>query len=323
MAIGLREGIVNLPGAAARWGRGLKDPVLLAGVVGVAGLVGVAIFAPHIAPFAPAYRTPITTDATGQLLVPPFLPGKVHRLGTDDLGRDILSRLIYGTRYALLFAMLVVPARFGLAAITGLLAAFRGGIWERVINWFGTFFTAVPQVLIPLALIPTVNLLYMNDNPTTLFWGVLLVALPGIPRLASSIRQQALEVMALPLVEGAQAMGASTPRTIFRHILPQMGPQLATMLALELPAVLTLTALLGYFRANPGGAIFDTDGFKPVAPIIPEWGSLMESPIVMLLANKWWMWAPFVALFVAVLAFNLLGEGLRRQWASQTGWRLK
>ncbi|MDB4896508.1 MAG: transporter permease, partial [Firmicutes bacterium] len=125
-AFGIREGIVNLPGAVRRWGRALKDPVLLAGVVGVAALAAVAVLAPRIAAFDPLYRSPIFTDRAGLLHVPPFLPDQVHRLGTDDLGRDVFSRLIYGTRYALLFALLVVPARFGLAAVTGMLAAFRG-----------------------------------------------------------------------------------------------------------------------------------------------------------------------------------------------------
>jgi ABC-type dipeptide/oligopeptide/nickel transport system permease subunit len=317
------EALSATPDRLRRAGKALRDPVLLAGSLLVVGLVAVAILAPQLAPFDPQYRAAIYQDATGKLFVPPFLPDKLHLLGTDDLGRDLLSRVIYGTRYALLFAGLAVPTRFVLAVLFGLLAAFRGGIWEKLIAWLSTFFTAVPQVVLPLVLIPTANLFYLNDHGATLTWGVLLVALPGIPRMAASVRQQALEVMAQPFVEGARAVGAGTARTIFRHIFPQMLPQLATMFALEVPAVLTLTAVLGYFKANPGGVVVDTASFKPIAPVIPEWGSLMEIPLMVLLAGRWWMAAPFVALFVSVLAFNMLGEGLRRQWASQTGWRWK
>ncbi|HLO02455.1 MAG TPA: ABC transporter permease subunit, partial [Symbiobacteriaceae bacterium] len=314
----LLAGVVALPG---RLRKAMRDRMLLAGSLLVLGLVVVAVLAPWIAPFDPALKAQAIQLPGGVILVPPFTPGGQHWLGTDDLGRDVFSQILFGTRYALVFAMLAVPARFLLAVPFGLLAAFRGGTWAKIIRWTSIFFTAVPQVLLPLALIPAVNLIFMDRPGTALFWGVVLVALPGAPRLAGSVQQQAAEVLALPMVEGAYAVGAGTGRTLFRYILPQIFPQLATMLTLEIPAILTTTALLGYFRANPGGAIYDTQTYLPIAPKLPEWGSLMESPMMLLLAGRWWLWAPFIALCVAVLAFNLVGEGMRRALASRTGWK--
>lgn len=314
----LWAGLMRLPGGLRR---AMRDPVLLAGTLLVLGLVVVAVGAPWLAPYDPAKEVLIVFGPNGEMTGPPFLPGREHWLGTDAMGRDTLSQILFGTRYALAFALVAVPVRFLMAVPLGLVAAFRGRVWDGLIDWLSTFFTAIPLVLLPLVLIPAVNLVYRGLAGPSFAWAVFLIALPGAPRLARAVRQQAAEVLAQPFVEGAYAVGAGTARTLFRYVLPQMLPQLATTLTLEVPAVLTLTTLLGFFRAYPGGAIYDTSGFRIVAPLVPEWGSIMESPLLLLLAGRWWLWAPFVALCVAVLAFNLLGEGLRRVWASQTGWK--
>ncbi|HLO02060.1 MAG TPA: ABC transporter permease subunit, partial [Symbiobacteriaceae bacterium] len=244
----LRLGLVNLwPGLR----KGLRDPVLLTGTLLVLGLVIVAVAAPWLAPHDPAQRTNVLFGPGDLIQVAPFAPSKGYPLGSDSLGRDLLSRILFGTRYALLFTLLAVPTRFLLAIPLGLVAAFRGGRWERLTRWLSAFFAAVPQVLLPLALIPTINLLYKNEVGRPLFFAVLLVALPGAPRLAASVRSQAVEVLSQPFVEGGYAVGAGSARLLFRYILPQMLPQLATMLALEVPPVLTLTAVLGYFGAFP------------------------------------------------------------------------
>lgn len=301
--------------------KGLRDPVLLIGSVLVLGLIALAVMAPWLAPHDPAQQTNVLLGPGELIRVAPFAPSKEYPLGSDSLGRDLLSRILFGTRYALLFTLLAVPARFLLAIPLGLVAAFRGGRWERLTYWLSAFFAAMPQVLLPLALLPQINLTYMNQAGRPLLFAILLIALPGAPRLAASVRSQAVEVLAQPFVEGGYAVGAGPARLLFRYILPQMLPQLATMLALEVPPVLTLTAVLGYFGAYPGGALYASQLSRPLGPLLPEWGSMMESPLMLLLAGYWWIWAPVVAIFVAVLSFNLLGEGLRRVLGSRTGWK--
>jgi peptide/nickel transport system permease protein len=260
-------------------------------------------------------------DANGKIWAPPFGPGNAnHLLGTDPIGRDVYSQLIYGTRYALLLAGLVVPARFVLALVLGLAAAWWGGIWDKLIRWLGTFFTAVPQIVVPLLALAVFNAAYYNNKPASIAWGIFWVALPAVPRLATSIKQAALTVLAAPFLEGAVAAGAGSGRILLRHILPQLTPRLVTMVALEVPLALTMTAALSYFRTVPGGWIYD-DEMRGV-PYLPEWGSMMELPLMILLTHRWWLWVPFFALFVAVLAFNLLGEGLRRRLIQATEWQL-
>lgn len=313
-----KESLQALPGRL--WGglQALKDPVLLLGVILTAGLIAVAILAPRLAPYDPNREFTAFTDAQGHIFVPPFRPGPAHLLGTDGLGRDVLSRLIYGTRFALLLAGLAVPARFLAALFLGAVAAWRGGIWSRLIDWLSIFFTAVPQVLVPLALLPMLNQVYNDQVVKVVTAGILLVALPGVPRLAASIRQQVTAVLSQPFLDGAVAVGARPGRVVFRHILPHILPQLITMLVAEVPSVLTLTAVLAYFRVSPGGWL--KDEWSGGGPRMAEWGSMMELPLYVIMANHWWMWAPFVALFIAILAFNLLGEGLRRRFTVGTEW---
>jgi peptide/nickel transport system permease protein len=305
----------ELAGLPRRLRQSVRDPVLLAGLCLVLGLGVVAVAAPWLAPFDPTATKLIRFASDGTVESPPFAPGQEHWLGTDEWGRDTLSRLLFGTRYALLLALLVAPFRFLLGIPLGLLAALRGGFWARLLHWWGTFFAAVPPVLLPLALIPCINQVLKDHPGQSLCWAVLLVALPGAPRLASAVRQQAAAVLVQPFVEAAHAVGAGTGRTLCRYVLPQILPQLVTMLTLEIPAVLTLTALLGYFRSYPGGAKFDTQTYRVVAPLLPEWGSLMERPVSLLLTGRWWLWAPLAALCLAVIAFTLLGEGIRRTWS--------
>lgn len=307
------------PSRAKETGRALKDPVLLLGVLLVLGLVVVGLFAHKFAPYDPNKVFTAYQDKNGHIWAPPFLPSPDHLLGTDSMGRDVWSRLLFGTRYALLFAAMAVPARFLLALVLGLTAAWRGGIAARIISALGVFFTAVPQLVVPLVAISVFNRVYADNVVVSLAWGVLWVALPGVARLATSIRQQAETIFASPFIEGAVAAGAGGGRILVRHVLPQMATQLITMMTLEVPVVMTMTAALAYFKVAPGGWIYD-DEMRGMARI-PEWGSMMELPLFIIAGGKWWMMAPFAALFVAVLGFNLLGEGLRRRWAGSGEWQ--
>lgn len=313
--------LVSLPAHLRSAAGALRNPLIATGGLLVAGLVAVAILAPELAPFDPNQRQMAFQDGSGNIWTPPFTPGQLgHLLGTDTIGRDVWSRLVYGTRYAILFAGLVVPARFLLALLLGMAAAWWGGAWARLVQGLGIFFAALPQVLLPLALIPVVNTLYRENTPASLWWGVFLVALPGVPRLAEGIRQQARAVLGQPFVEGAVAAGAQPSRILWRHVLPQMLPQLITMATMEVPQVMTFTAALAYFHASPGGWIRDSATGEYVVPALPEWGAMMETPIMVVLAGRWWMLAPFAALFLAVLSFSLLGEGLRRHFGTHGGW---
>jgi ABC-type dipeptide/oligopeptide/nickel transport system permease subunit len=300
----------RLPERLQAWRRAFRDPVLLAGLLLVLALVLVAILAPALAPYAPDRRFLPFQAPDGQIWAPPYGPNPQHLLGVDDLGRDRLSRLIVGTRYALAFAAAVVPAKFLLALAWGWLSASRGGLWSRLLDWFTILLTAIPQILLPLMLIRVFNVALTGNIMGAVIAGVLVVALPGIPRLAASFRQQFREVLIQPFLEGAVAVGASPGRILFAHVLPQLRAPLISMAVMEIPLTMTLTATLAYFRTPPGGWIAFQDGGG--AAVIPEWGSMLDDPLVLIFAGKWWLWTPFLALVVAVAAFSLLGEGVKR-----------
>jgi peptide/nickel transport system permease protein len=320
-AAGLREWWPPVPEQLKEGLAALKDPVLLIGTVLVLALVAVAILAPRLAPFAANHATPAYQDAQGRIYAAPSGPDSIHPFGTDQVGRDMLSVLLYGTRYALLFAAVVVPARFLLALLLGLAAAWRGGIWDRLLRWLSVFFSAVPLVILPLVAIGVFNQVFSGNVGICFFWGVFWLAMPAVPRLAGSVRQMALTVFASPFLESAVAAGAGTWRILFRHVLPQLKSQLVTMMALEVPLALTMTAALGYFGVAVGGS-FSAQEYGGL-PAIPEWGSVMAPPVMIIMAGQWWLWTPFAALFIATLAFNLFGEGLRRRFTGTTEWRLQ
>lgn len=300
--------------------RAMKDPVLAAGVTMVGLLLLVALFAPLLAPYHYSLEFMATIDKDGTFWIAPYGPAPHHWLGVDERGRDLLSRLIFGARYAMLCAAFVAPARFLLAGILGMVAAWRGGTWDWMIGWLQVLFTAVPQILFPMVAIGVFNLALVKHPTASIAWGVFWLALPGVGRLAGSVKQMAANVLSAPFLEGGMAVGAGPVRLLRRYVFPQMAPQLFTMLTLEIPAILTMTAALGYFRVMPGGWINDDE--TRGLPMIPEWGSSMSSPIEILLKGQWWLWTPFMALFIAVLAFNLLGEGLRRRARNGEGWQL-
>lgn len=176
---------------------------------------------------------------------------------------------------------------------------------------------ALPGFLIPMALIPVVNQRATSVRALAV-WAVLLIALPGCPRLAESIRQYAREILVQPFIDGAVAAGAGPARILFRHVLPSLAPTLATMLTLEIPAVITMTGFLNLAGAGPGGQVTDAETGEVISFRIWEWGSMMLHPFNLLRTGHWWEWSPYFALFAAILAFNLLGEGLRRRWAGRT-----
>lgn len=309
-AIDLIRCVPGWPGGL--WRALRTNRLLLCGTILVTGFVTVALFAHELAPFAWEQREPIRMGE-GTIMAPPFPPNDVNPLGSDSFGRDMLSRLIWGTRFALLFALLAVPLRFAIALPLGMAAAYLEGWLARVVQNVATVFTSLPAVLLPLTLIPGLNNIFTGQPWPSAIAGILVIALPGAPRLAEAVRLRFREVLSRPFVEGAEAAGAGGTRVLLRHVLPHVTPSLAAMAALEVPVIMTVTAFLGLRQAYVGGTMWDPEKRIIIGPYMPEWGAMVPSPFQLFAQNKWWLWLPFAALFLAVLAFTLLGEGIRRQ----------
>lgn len=302
-----------LPGAPRRLGRALRrNPVLLAGGLLALLLLLAGLFAPHLSPHHWGAEEPVRIG-DGILAVPPYPPGPQNPLGTDSLGRDMLSRVLWGTRFGLIIALLAVPMRFGLAVPLAFLAARRDGWFRRALRGAAAVFTSLPSFLLPLALVPGINNLYTGRPAEGALVNILLLSLPGVPRLAEALCLTFREMQSRPFVEGAVAAGAGGFRLLLRHMLPHAWPALAVLFALEVPVVMTTTAFLGLNQVFVGGTLWDPEKRRIIGANMPEWGAMMPSPFQLLVKGEWWLWAPLGALCLAVLAFTLLGEGLRRQ----------
>jgi peptide/nickel transport system permease protein len=262
----------------------LRDPLSLASTVVIVLFILMAVFAYQIAPYPEegAGKTHVANT-----LLP---PSAEHWFGADKLGRDILSRVIVGARPALIIPIGVVLFAVLLGAPLGALAGYKGGWLDEVIMRITDLFLAFPSLLLAMAIVSALGRgLDKAAIALVVSWW------PWYTRIARGV---ALGLKERYFVEAAQAMGVSDAVIIFRHILPNMIS----------PILVQATVDLGTVILAMGGLAFLGLGTQPPAP---DWG-LMVSDGRTYILNQWWIAAyPGLAIFVVVLAFNLLGDTLR------------
>ncbi len=299
-----------------------RNPPLLIGLLGILTLIGLALFGGHLADLRTVQRTPKYVVVGDKVYFPAFPPGiPGYPLGSDLGGRDLLARLLVGARYTLFFTLAVTPVRFLVALPWGLIAGFRRRLWAGVSRTFGLMLSAVPVILVPAALLPLRELAGADSGSNASFWlisGVLAVV--GIPRLVETIRLQVEATLVQPFVEGARAAGAGGARLLFRHVVPQLMPQLWVAAAADMAWTLLLLAQLGVFSIFLGGSaqiLADGGGFQNI-PRLPDWSSMLAKPYEVLYKAPWSLWVPALAFTLAIIFFNLAAEGLRRRAQEQT-----
>ena len=259
----------------------LRNPTAAAGSVLVVLYVLLALVGPPLAPHDP-YLQDIGRKLAG--------PSGAHWMGTDSLGRDILSRLLYGAR-------LSVPAGFGVVAcavllgtLAGVTAGYFGGVWDDVVMRVTDMFLAFPSLILAMAIAAI-----LHPSLTNALIAVAVTWWPGYARL---IRGQTLAIKSLQYVEAARALGSGTGRIILRHILPNAFAPVLVQATLDVGAVILTVAGLSFI------------GFGAQPPT-PEWG-VMVSDGRNFLQTQWWVPTfPAVAILILVLACNLAGDGLR------------
>ncbi|HWI60241.1 MAG TPA: ABC transporter permease subunit [Symbiobacteriaceae bacterium] len=320
---------IRLPGRDA-WRRLVRayqgNLPLAVGTVIVGALILTAVLAPLLAPFGPNEAFSVITTPSG-MVVPPFKPGEHgFLLGSDVLGRDILSRVIFGARYTLVIALLVVPLRMLIAVPLGLAAGFLRGRWESFVTWSATVLGAVPALMIQVLLMLTVfsppihgSVRQPNhpepDPVAVLLLNCSILVLMGWPRMAESVRMMARELAARPFIDGARAVGASPARVMVRHILPHLGPTLAVSAAAEAAWVMMLLVHIGTFGVWLGGASAVERSKLIGAGLVsrfPDWSQMLDFPIKTLWYTPWALLVPAAAFVTAIFGFNLLAEGIRR-----------
>ena len=272
--------------------RALPAP-LRSGRVVVGGLIVlfvalVAIFAPWIAPHDPGDQ-----DLFGNLLPPAWdaMGDPIYPLGTDSLGRDILSHLIYGARVAMVVAVL---ASLG-AMVLGVTLAHVAGYFGGWIDWFITrlvdLWMSFPPVI--LSLILMVGLGVGVDNV------ILAIILVDWTRFCRVVRAEVLVVRRRDYIPAARLLGFSHPRTIFREVLPSVLPLIITLMSLEMGIAVIVEAILSFV-----GLSVESD--------VPAWGMMIADSRQYMYQSVWSLIFPILAVMITVLGFNLLGDGLRR-----------
>ena len=264
---------------------------------------------PRLAPHSP-YATQGLEIVEGEFRVPPFPPDAIHPLGTDALGRDILSLILAGAQQTLLLALLVVAARLALGLILGALAGwFPGSGLDRAILGLAETVAAFPTLLLAMILILALGI--RQGLPPFL----IALSLVGWGEIMQFVRAQVMALRPRPFIESAVAVGLGTPGIVRRHVLPNLLPTLISIAALEMGGVLMLLGELGFIGIFIGGGAFaelDIGAAPYHYSDVPEWGALLSNVRTYARSYPWMALYPALAFFTAILGFNLFGEGLRR-----------
>jgi peptide/nickel transport system permease protein len=248
----------------------------------VALLLLAALSAPWIAPYDPL-------DAVADSFGEPFPPQPAHWLGTDELGRDVFSRLIHGSRISLLIAAAATAISLSIGVTIGILAGFLGRWLDMLLMRLTDIILAFPALLLAIALSAL-----MEPGLTALFVVIGLVSWTSVAR---AVRAEVLSLRERDYIAAVRALGASPMRTMLRHVLPNVWPTILVMAALSTSHVILLDAGLSYLGLG--------------APVpIPSWGRMISDSQTLYRVAPWLMVFPGLAIVYAVVGFNFLGYGL-------------
>ena len=272
----------------AAWGRRYRlwlqfrrNPLAMAGLLIALLLIIVSVAAPLLAPLDPGAQ-----DLAHRLAK----PSAKHWLGTDELGRDVFSRLLFGGRITLgmVVAVVIMVAPVGLAV--GCIAGYAGGVWDRLLMRVTDVFLAFPRLILALAFVAA-----LKPGVTSAVAAIALTAWPPYARLA---RAETLGIRGTDYIAAVRMTGAGAGRIVLRHVAPLCIPSLVVRVTLDMSSIILTAAGLGFLGMG-------------AQPPSPEWGAMIATARRFILEQWWVALAPGIAIFVASLAFNLLGDGLR------------
>jgi peptide/nickel transport system permease protein len=259
-----------------------RQPLGTAAAIAIFSILVVAALAPWLAP-----DDPLANDFGAMFAA----PSVHHWFGTDAFGRDVLSRIIYGARTALLIGFSASIAGATLGAVVGVTGAYFGGITDLLVQRLADIFISFPIIILALVIVTilgsgTINL-------------ILAIALSFVPRIELVIRASALSVREMTYVEAARAVGASSWRVIFRHMIPNVTAPYLVMLTAFLGQAILLEASLSFLGLG-------------VNEPTPAWGLMLSGAAVEFVERAPWMAVfPGLAIMTTVLTFNVLGDALR------------
>jgi peptide/nickel transport system permease protein len=289
------------------WKSIFKNFPFIAGGLMISALMIVVLFGPSLTPNNP-FHTQGLVRIDGELVPPPFAPNDTYPWGTDALGRGILSLLLAGAQQTLVLGMLAVAARLVVGVVLGALAGWReGGLLDRTIQGMAEVIAAFPTLIVAMILILAIGI-RQGMRPF-----VIALCFVGWGEIMQFVRSEVIAIRPKLFIESAVAVGARNSRIVGRHILPNLFSALISIAALEMGAVLMLLGELGFISIFiGGGSMMDLPTMKMLYSDVPEWGALLSNVRYLVRSYTWTGFYPMMAFFVAILSFNLFGEGIRR-----------
>jgi peptide/nickel transport system permease protein len=263
------------------WRRLRRRKGAILGLAVIALFVVFAVFAPLISPFDPAAQSWTSVRKA---------PSALHWLGTDDVGRDILARVIYGARASLLAGVISVAIALSIGVPVGLAAGYLGGWFDSIIGRMTDAMLAIPFLILAIALAAFLGPSLGN--------AMIAIGVTTTPIFVRLTRGQVMAVKVEDYVEAARALGNPRWRIALFHILPNILPALLVQATLSIAAAIIAEAALSFLGL----------GQQPPAP---SWGSMLNSAQRFLTTGPWMAIWPGLAIFLTVLSFNLVGDGLR------------
>jgi peptide/nickel transport system permease protein len=280
---------LRLPRRRARIRPAWRQPLAIVGAAIAVGWLVVAIFAPLIAPH----------DPLAQTFVPSQGPSADHLFGTDELGRDVLSRVVYGSRVSLPIALLLVLLAASIGGLVGALAGYFHGVVDGVFMRTADLVFAFPPIILAMVVAAVLGRGLQN--------AALAIVVVAWPSYARVVRGLVLSVGDSEYVQSARLLGASARRALVRDVLPNVAGPVLVLATLDLANAILLLSGLSFLGLG-------------AQPPDPEWGSMVATGTQYF--QYWWLGTfPGLAIFTAVLAFNFLGDSLRDILDPQTAWR--
>lgn len=281
----------NIPGEdenkerawSSGWRRFKSNPMAVGGAIIVLFLYAVAIFAPLIAPYDPIVQGDIPRMRYRG-------PGGQHLLGTDKFGRDILSRIIHGSRISLTVSFVAVAISVVVGTLVGITAAYCGGIVDTIIMRIVDALMSIPRLFLLLTCIALFS--------SSLWLVVILLGVTGWMATARLVRGQVLALRGREFVRAAEALGAGGRRIMVRHLLPNTVTVIIVAATLRIGGIILVEAALSFLGLG-------------IPPPTPSWGQMVYQGRNVLLTAWWVSTFPGLAIVITVIGYNLLGDGLR------------
>lgn len=259
----------------------LRNPLAMLGIIIIIALVLVALFAPLIAP-----ESPVGQNLSNRLQP----PGGEHWMGTDELGRDIFSRVVYGSRITLLIVALVAVISAPLGLLIGAVSGFFGGWVDKVLMGITDVFLSMPKLILALAFVAALGPGIEN--------AIIAIAITAWPVYARIARAETLTFRQSEFIAATQMLGASNARVIVYHVLPLCTSSMIVRVTLDMAGIILIAAGLGFLGLG-------------AQPPLPEWGAMISRGRTFILDQWWVATMPGIAIIIVSLGFCFLGDGLR------------